>query len=529
MGGMHAVDAELAVSPHPAAWLSETALRDSSSTAVRDRDGDHSYRSLRAKADGVHEALQATGLREGDRVALIGRNSALSIAVFLACARAGWVCVPLSFRLTPSEFTQAFASVDPAVVIVDDEFVGRVPRAERGRSQNFREHGGNRLIARRVSTGRASAGHASHVSASNRDNAPLLIVATSGTSRAPKYAVLSHRQCWWANKILGSVFPIAAGDVVLSLMPQHHVAGWNAFALRALQVGATLVLPAEFRSDAVLDSLEADSVVAMMGVPTHYQRLSSDPSFDRRDVTGLTTALVGGAPVPAALRELWHSRGVALREGYGLTEAGPHVLVEDEGRDSSSRGSWLLPYPGVEVRMTDPDTGAEIVGPGVGELSVRSPAMFTGYFRDDQATQRALPDGWLRTGDRAERDAHGRYRVIDRLDDIIISGGENVSPSEVEIVIATHRHVRDCVVVGVADEQWGEVPVALVVVADASVDIADELRVFCREHLAAFKSPARVHIVDTLPRTELGKARRAAARAMLNTLQSAEATEGATA
>ena len=507
---------------HVAHWLSDAVRRYPSATAVRDRSGAHTYRSLEADTHNVQRALQEAGLLAGDRVAVVGRNSALSIAIFFACARAGWVYVPLSFRLTSAELARALEWVDPAIVVVDNEFVDRLPVGANRVTQGALREESALLIIRGREPRRAPGRGLSDGAGLRSVDAALLMVATSGTSRAPKYAVLSHRQCWWANVMLADVFPIGPGDVVLGIMPQHHVGGWNAFTLRALQVGATLILPAGFREDDVLRSLEHDGVSAMMGVPTHYQRLAAHSSFDGRDLTGLTTALVGGAPTPFAVRRRWRSRGVVLREGYGLTEAGPHVLIEDAVSTASTQTTWFVPYPHVEVRITGLETDTVISGPGVGELAVRSPAVFTGYFRDDEATRRARPDGWLRTGDRVERDSHGRYRVIDRLNDIIISGGENVSPAEIESIIATHRDVRDVVVMGVADERWGEVPVALVVwAADASVDVAQELRALCREHLAAFKVPAHVHVIDALPRTELGKARRSAARAMFDAARAA--------
>lgn len=517
---MHTADADRLPDTRLAHWLSEAVLRYPSATAVRDRDGDHTYRSLDSDVDSVREALRATGIRRGDRVGLVGRNSALSIAVFLACARGGWVCAPLSFRSSPTELAHAINRLNPAVVVVDDEFVGRLRHGGEHTVQGRIDDRGARLVVRHAAVTQVPRLDSRDDANPAADDAPVLMVATSGTSGAPKYAVLNHRQCWWANLMLAEVFPTVAGDVVLSVMPQHHVGGWNAFTLLSLHVGATLVLPADFREGEVLRSIEHEGVVTMMGVPTHYQRLASDPAFGSRDLTTLTTALVGGAPVPATLRESWRSRGVVLREGYGLTEAGPHVLIEDLARDASPHASWFVPYPNVEVRIIDPDTAAVIDGPGVGELGVRSPAVFTGYFRDDEATRDARTDGWLRTGDRGERDTEGRYRIIDRLNDIIISGGENIAPAEVESVIATHRDVRDVLVVGVGDERWGEVPVALVVsAADASADVADELRTLCRENLAPFKVPTRVYVVDALPRTDLGKARRAAARAMLDTVR----------
>ena len=256
--------------------------------------------------------------------------------------------------------------------------------------------------------------------------------------------------------------------------------------------GATVILEREFDPGRVLQLIEEKHVTTMMGVPSIYLLLAQHDRFTEADLSSLERAVVGGAPMPETLLETWASRGTAIVQGYGLTEAAPNVLClppEDAVRKLGCAGK---PYPFVDVRLADD-----------GELQVRGPNVFPGYWRNEQATAEAFTeDGWLRTGDVAESDAEGFYRIKGRLKDMYISGGENVYPAEVESVLHEHALVRDAAVVGVPHERWGEVGVAFVV-ADSVNE--NELIEWCEAHLARFKVPTSVRFVGEIPRNSLGK------------------------
>jgi fatty-acyl-CoA synthase len=229
----------------------------------------------------------------------------------------------------------------------------------------------------------------------------------------------------------------------------------------------------------------------MMGVPATYLFMANEPAFERTDLSSLRLCVVGGAPMPEALLATWHARGVELVEGYGLTEGAPNVLYDGK------------PYPHVDVSLSDEQ-----------ELLVKGPNVFAGYWRNEQATRDAFTaDGWLRTGDVAERDAAGNYRIRGRLKDMVISGGENVYPAEVEAVLHEHPAVVDAAVVGRPDARWGEVCVAFVVVREP-ID-ADALLEHCRARLARFKVPKEIRFVDALPRNAMNKIRKDELKAVL--------------
>jgi fatty-acyl-CoA synthase len=242
-----------------------------------------------------------------------------------------------------------------------------------------------------------------------------------------------------------------------------------------------------------------------MGVPANYLFMAQDAGFAEADLSSLRRAVVGGAAMPEALLEAWQARGVAIVQGYGLTEAAPNVLClppEDAVRKQGSAGK---PYPFVEVALRDDETGALLEGVATGELVVRGPNVFAGYWRRPEATEAAFADGWLLTGDVAERDEEDYYRICGRLKDMYISGGENVYPAEVESVLHEHAAVADAAVVGAPDERWGESGIAFVVLEEGSAATAEELREWCAARLARFKVPREVRFVDGLPRSGMGK------------------------
>ncbi len=330
------------------------------------------------------------------------------------------------------------------------------------------------------------------VAAEVDDDDGLLLIYTSGTTGRPKGAVLSHANCFWTNLSFDLATGVTGDDVVLQVLPQFHCGGWNVQPLLTWWKGGKVVLERSFEPARVLTLLSEKRVTTIMGVPAIYLFLSQEPGFAKADLSSLRLAIVGGAPMPEELLRVWHARGIEIVQGYGLTEAAPNVLClppEDAMRKMGFAGK---PYPFVDVRLGDG-----------GELEVRGPNVFRGYWRNPEATAAVLREGWLKTGDIAEVDDDGCYRIRGRLKDMYISGGENVYPAEVEEVLHAHSAVADVAVVGVADERWGEVGVAFVVAKEPVGE--DALLEHCGERLARFKVPKRVRFVDELPMSGMNK------------------------
>ena len=514
-------------------WPTDRARLHPDRVAIIDRGVELTYRDLDERSRALALAWRRAGYRRGDRVATLVGDSAEHVIAFFSCARAGLVLVPLSWRLTASELSDQITQAEPAVLLVEDEtqtlargalsrvaapvptaYLGRVgveqpvPDPWHSTAHDTSSYADSRLPAAAAGLPGLPLDRAGAV----QDEDPLLMVFTSGSSAKPKAAVLTHASCFWTNLSLSRTLELDETDVVLSVLPQFHVGGWNIQPLLAWWTGATVVLERSFDPGRALALIAEHEVTTMMGVPTHYARLAEHPTFDRTDLSALRSAVVGGAPMPAPLLRIFHRHGVALTQGYGLTEAGPNVLCVPP-RHAMDRVGWAgVPYPHVEVQLADPTTGEHLAGPGTGELLVRGPGLFAGYFRDEAATRAIWRDGWLATGDVATRDQAGYLRIVDRLRNIYISGGENVAPAEVEQALRAHPAVEDVAVVGVPDERWGERGVALVVRRAGVVTDAPELIEHSRERLAAFKVPTAVHFLAELPYGSLGKVSRQTAR-----------------
>jgi fatty-acyl-CoA synthase len=444
------------------------------------------YAELDARAEEL-----APCFGHGERVATLTGSSAEHVAIFFACARAGAILLPLSWRLSPRELAFQLDDAEPSLLLAEPGYEPLAREALALASVTPAREPGAGIASDNLSLGGPA------------PDDPLLLVYTSGTTGRPKGALLTHANCFWTNLSFDLATGISGDDVVLGVLPQFHVGGWNVQPLLAWWKGATVVLEREFEPARALHLIEERRVTTMMGVPATYLFMANEPGFERADLSSLGRAVVGGAPMPEALLQTWQRRGVAIVQGYGLTEAAPNVLCLAP-EDAVRRTGWAgKPYPHVDVRLS-----AE------GELQVRGPNVFPGYWRNPEATAEAFTaDGWLRTGDLAEADEEGNYRIRGRLKDPVISGGENVYPAEVEAALHEHPAVVEAAVVGRSDATWGEVCVAFVVLRGPADE--DELIAHCRERLARFKVPKEVRFVEALPRSAMNKVLKDELRAVL--------------
>lgn len=490
-------------------WLADRAAGSPGRTAIDDRGVRIGYGDLEARARELALALRRAGYGPGDRLATVSGNSIDHVVAFFACAKSGVAFVPLSWRLSPRELADVIDRSAPALLLVEDEHEGIAREA-------LERVGAAPRVALLGTTGVEAAvprrAGAPVPPRAVRDDDALLVIYTSGSEAAPKGVVLTHANCFWNNLALAGAIQLTADDVVLAILPQFHVAAWNCQPLLAWWVGATVVLERSFHPQRVLQLLADRGVTAMMGVPTQYRMLADDPGFARIAAGPLRHALVGGATIPTDLAARWAAAGRPLTQGYGLTEAAPNVLCLRAGDAAAHPGAVGRPYAHVDVCLVDPSTGLVLEGPATGELWVRGPSVFQGYLDDPEATARAMAGEWLRTGDIVQRSDDGVFRVVDRLKDIFISGGENVAPAEVERALCLHPAIAEAAVVGVPDPVWGERGVAFVVRAPGARLGEDEVLAHARAELAGFKVPVRVAFVEELPRSTIEKLARARLR-----------------
>lgn len=489
-------------------WTTDRARVRPEAVAVVDRGLELTYGELERRAESLAAALADAGYRRGDRIATLTGNTADHVVAFFACAKAGLVLVPMSWRLTAAELGAQLEHADPSALLVEEEFGTTADQAVRRIAAPLPTAllGEGGVESGPPAPWRTDPADPPHgIPGAVRDDDPLLMVFTSGSAGSPKAAVLTHATCYWTNLSLSRTLGLSERDVVLAVLPQFHAGGWNIQPLLAWWHGATVVLERTFDAGRTLRLVAERGITTMMAVPTQYLMMAEHRGFGTTDFSRLRSAVVGGAPMPAPLLRTFHARGVALTQGYGLTEAGPNVLCVPP-QDAQSRVGYAgKPYPHVDVALADPVTGRHIDGPATGELLVRGPGMFAGYFRDEDATRAAWRDGWLATGDIATRDADGYLKIVDRLKNIYISGGENVSPAEVEQVLRQLPLVADVAVVGVPDHRWGEVGVALVVRRVGVPGDETEVLDHARTRLATYKVPSLVHFVESLPSVGIGK------------------------
>jgi fatty-acyl-CoA synthase len=450
----------------------------------------------------VAAGLRRCGVAHGDRVGALARNIAEYLELFFACARIGAVFVPLNPRLTGPELRQLSEHAGISMLLTDSSFTDAldcfddVVAPERIYFAGKPPEGG-RAFADLIGADRVS--DAGDVFADD----PMCICYTSGTTGAPKGAVLTH----------GNIEAIAASvlccdglnyrDRAAIPVPLAFTGAGISVAMPIMYVGGSIYLEQSLVPSRMLDLVEHHGVTTLGLVPFVYQQMAAEPDFDRRDLGGLKAAKVGGAPVPRPVLETYQAHGVALVGAFGITEGGGFNMQLPAADALRKLGTVGLPAMHQRCRVADPEGRTLPVGEA-GELLIAGSTVMKEYWRDPVATQRALKSGWLHTGDVARVYEEGYFTVVDRIKDMLISGGINVYPAEVESAIAAHPDVMEAAVVGVPHEKWGDTPLAFVVSRDPQLCV-EALREFLADKLADYKRPTQLRLVDSLPRSMSGK------------------------
>ena len=466
-----------------------------------------SFAELDADATRTARRLARLGVRAGDRVATLLHNGADAVLIAHAVLRLGATLVPLNVRLSDAEIAWQLADAAPRLLVTGASFAAAASVRDAGR--------GVEVIDVDAMGGVGEADVEMRLRHDPRH--VLAIIYTSGTTGQPKGAMLTVANFWWSA--IGSALNLGVrdDDRWLACLPLFHVGGLS-IVFRSVIYGITAVLHEGFDPDPVNDAIESDGVTMISVVAVMLQRML-DARDDRRYPASLRCVLLGGGPAPRPLLERSVALGVPVVQTYGLTETASQVATlapEDALRRLGSAGKPLYPN---ELRIVT-DDGGEADVDVAGEIVVRGPVVMAGYAGRPDATAAAIVDGWLHTRDIGRVDAGGYLYVLDRRDDLIITGGENVYPAEVEAVLVAHPWVAEAGVVGLPDDRWGQRIVAVVrVTADADTgDPGSALRAHCRTMLAGYKVPGEIRILsDPLPRTASGKLRRSELRAMAAT------------
>lgn len=466
--------------------------------AYIDDDRSITWAGLQSETEALAADLLVSGLQPGQAVAIWLPNSVDWVVATLATVRAGGIAVPISVEATAHEAAYRIQDAGVGAIFADSSVK---PVLEEVAAHGIALP---RLIWRE---GRLPAPASGELTLPNEDiQAPAFIVYTSGTTGKPKGVVLTvHSMLWVGATCWAPIAGLSAEDVVLSPLPLFHSYALNISVLAVLATGATERIMAKFSASRALELLQAGEATVLPGVPTmfHYLLLTAR----EKGVTSLgklRICLSAGAILPAALNRDFEAHfGIELLDGYGITETSTMVTMNWPGQPRIP-GSCGLPLPGVSVRIIDPITGLDRPRGEEGELICSGPNVMQGYLNKPEETEKVLRNGWYHTGDLARSDQNGFLTITGRLKEVVIRGGQNISPGEVEEALIGHPAVRDCAVVGVPHETLGEVPIAYIVWETPGAEV-EAILAHCRTLLAPYKLPHAIRQIDTVPRTGSGK------------------------
>ncbi len=501
------------------------------------------------------------GLRPGDRLAVLAKNRPEFFIALFACIRLRAILVPINVRLAAPEVAYILGDSEPVAVLHDQAFEATLREAVDAAwsAGGTTMTSGRRPILVSLDAGRgweelvtpgagdAGGGREGHGEGAGEGEAegeggesggqlggpdgkptglppdtespswspdPCLILYTSGTTGRPKGAVLATSMLTWNAVNTAVSWDLSSADVAINPAPLYHTGGINVFSMPLFHLGGRVVLMEAFDAARVLELVEQERATVFFGVPTMLQMMVESPRFAATDLASLRWVIAGGATCPIPVVEAFRARGVAFRQGYGLTEVGPNCFATSDEGARTKPHSVGFPVMHSQMRVVDAE-GRDVPFDGDGELLIKGPHAFAGYWRNPEATAKTItPDGWVHTGDVVRRDAEGFYYIVDRIKDMYKSGGENVYPLEAERVIERHPVVAEVAVIGVPDPKWDEVGRAYVVLRPGATLTLEELADFCRPHLARFKLPKQMVVLTALPRNATGKVQKEALRAM---------------
>jgi malonyl-CoA/methylmalonyl-CoA synthetase len=467
--------------------------------ALRFAGGQLSYGDLDHASATVARRLIGAGVSVGDRVAFQMHKSAHVVVLHLALLRCGAVQVPINPDYPEPEVRRLLHDADPVLLVRDPG----CPVVHGHWASVTLDHDGRGTL---LDLPAAAVGLPQVTPA---DGAAILF--TSGTTGRPKGALLTHANLAVNAQVLIERWGFSEHDHLVHALPLFHTHGLFVALPTALGSGAAVTLLPRFDVESVVDALVGPPSTVLMGVPTHYARLLDSSRFDADHLSGTRLLVSGSAPMTPALHDAVRRRtGHRVLERYGMTETS--MLTSNPLHGERRPGSVGPPLPGVEVRMTEPTA----TGQAAGEVEVRGPNVFGGYWRRPELQDEVFtPDGWFRTGDLGRFDDDGYLHLVGRSKDVVISGGLNVYPSDVETVLDAMAGVRESAVIGLPDDDLGEQVVAVVVADDGAQLDPDEVRRLCRRDLAGYQSPKRVVVVTELPRNAMGKVSKAALRERL--------------
>lgn len=504
-------------------WIENWALADPEKIALHFEGQDISYRDFDAQIKANARMLKnELEVKPGDRIAYLGQNHPQSLILFFACARLGAIFVPLNWRLAPAEHRHMLKDSGARIFFVDELY--------REQCEEFRLELENcKFIALQGEAGAGwlmlpdllKHGNGDVPSPHGGLDSPLLLVYTSGTTGFPKGAVLTQEAVQYNAFNSALMHDMTGHDVILTVLPLFHVGGLNNQTTPGFYAGARVILHRVFNPEQILHDLVHKKPTLTCIVPAHMPRFREVPGWDASDFSSLRSVLIGSTSIADEIIRYWHDKGIPLIQMYGATETCPIAIHQTADNALRTEGSIGYPAMHCEIRIVN-DQGVDCCAGQPGEIYVRGRSVMIHYWNNEDATRETLTDGWFHSGDIGCFDDKGCYYFLDRKKDIIISGGENIYPAEIENVLTGHPDILEVSVVGRKDSRWGEAVVAVMVKKENCKLNKAQVRNWLDGKLGRYKHPRGVLFLDALPRNEMRKVRKNVLRDLVNKTSEAE-------
>jgi len=487
-------------------WLTKREMISGNRLALVNRHKRFTYKQMNRRCNQLAHALRDSGVRPGDRVCSLLMNGHEQLELIFAVAKLGAIFLPINYRLTVPEIEYIVKDSGARTLFFHDEFRHLAAGVGELVHLDTTLYCGNARACNDDADYEAfiASGSEDEINASVSADDVALLMYTSGTTGRPKGAMLTHAAHAVNVYHTTQRLPIHAETVALGVAPMFHIGGTSVTVLQTLFQGGTVVTLPEFDAVKVLEATEKERITALFCVPSMWQMIVEELEKKDFDLSSVEFLMTGAAPTPLKILAYFKDRGLDIYEGFGMTEMAPLVTILDKWDCERKNGSVGYPAFFVDVRTVD-DNGNDVGANAIGEVICRGPNMLKGYWNKPEATAEALRGGWYHSGDLGYLDDEGFLYIVDRKKDMIISGGENVYPAELEQAMYQLSAIAEVAVIGVPHEKWQEVPAAIIVVKAGASLSEDDLIAFCNERLARFKVPKVVHFVAELPKSGAGK------------------------
>lgn len=497
-------------------WIDKRAQITPNRTALIGERNRMTYEKMADAIKGIsHQLSHSYGVKMGDRVAILSGNSIDYLLLLFAIAKIGAIAVPLNIRLTKNEWSYQIKDSQTTTLIMTKDFKEISEELQDDKLINL-------LISLEDLVGNAntkpfdSKSHLTKVDKGDVDSSfPFLIIYTSGTTGRPKGAVLTQENMYWNSIHNILAIDIRAEDKVLTILPLFHIGGIGLFALPALLAGGTVLVPDRFDPAQTLDWIEKEKITIVMGVPTIFDAIRKSNRFSLTDFSSIRWFYSGGAPCPHELIEYYLEKGIPFGQGFGMSETSPTVFMMSKEDYKQRIGSIGKPVMFTDVRIVN-NQDQDVMNGEVGEMIFRGPNIFKEYWNLPEQTAASFKNGWFYSGDLAKQDNEGFYYIAGRKKEMIISGGENVYPLEVEQTIQELAEVAEVAVIGVKDEKWGEVPKAILSLKAGNQLTPEVIYHHCLGKLAKYKCPKTFEFIQELPKNATGKIDKAQLKRIYN-------------